>query len=109
MANGPQLYPRDEKSFLDVSKLPSHRRKIPSSKLKMIIKDAILRAGKKSSRAILEIPDGTSNDERLQTYILKGRKLFEYYRKYYGDPATSAYDCFGKHFSEIAKEQFRNQ
>ena len=30
-------------------------------------------------------------------------------RKYYGDPATSAYDAFGRHYSIVAKEQFRNQ
>ncbi len=109
MANGPQAYPRDEKSFLDVSKLPSHKNRISSTKLKAIIKEAILRAGKKSSRAILEIPEETPREERIKIYKLKGKKLFDYFRKYYGDPATSAYDCLGRHFSVIAKEQFRNQ
>lgn len=105
----PQAYPRDEKGLLEVSKLPPHTKKISRSQLKSIILDAILYAGKKSSRAILEIPEGTPAEERVKIYRKKGKDLFAYFRKYYGDPATSAYDCLGKHYSEIAKEQFRNQ
>ena len=29
--------------------------------------------------------------------------------EYAGDPAATAYDCIGKHYREIAAEQFRNQ
>jgi hypothetical protein len=105
----PQSYPRDEKGFLDVAKYPPHQKKIVKTALKVIIKEAIVWAGKKSSRAILEIPDETSADERVKVYRKKGKELFAYFRKYYGDPATSAYEAMGKHFSDVAKDQFRNQ
>lgn len=105
----PQSYPRDEKGFLDITKYPSHTYKIAPAELKKIIKEAIVWAGKKSSRAILEIPDDTSEEERIRIYRQKGKDLFSYFRKYYGDPATSAYDCMSKHFSDVAKDQFRNQ
>jgi hypothetical protein len=39
------------------------------------------------------VPDGLSDDEKSN----------------YGDPASTAYDCLGKHYREIAAEQFRNQ
>ena len=105
----PQLYPRNEKGLLDISKLPPHGSIISQKQLKSIIREAIVKAGKKSSRAILEIPDGTSESEKIKIYKQKGKGLFQYFRKYYGDPATTAYDCLGKHYTVIAKEQFRNQ
>lgn len=109
MAIVPQRYPRDEDGFVDVDRLPRHQRKIPASEMKQIICDAIRKAGKKSSRAILEIPDDTSDAERRTIYRRKGKQLFAYFRRYYGDPATSAYDCYGRHYAVVAKEQFRNQ
>lgn len=109
MAIVPQRYPRDEDGFLDDGCLPPHKHKISAEQLKGIIRQAIIKAGKKSSRAILEIPDDTSDDERAAIYQRKGRQLFEYFRRYYGDPATSAFDCYGRHYSVIAREQFRNQ
>lgn len=36
-------------------------------------------------------------------------RLFKYFVKYYGDPAATAYDCVGIHYSEVAQEQFRNR
>lgn len=105
----PQSYPRDNLGFLDVGRLPPHLHKIPLGELKDIIRDAIMKAGRKSSRAILEIPDHISNAERLDIYRAKGKRLFDYFRRYYGDPATSAYDCHGRHYSVVAREQFRNQ
>ena len=109
MAIVPQRYPRNDDGFLDVDQLPPHHHKIPFEQLKSIIREAIEKAGKKSSRAILDIPDETSEEDRLRIYREKGKALFSYFRRYYGDPATSAYDCHGRHFSVVAKEQFRNQ
>ena len=109
MATVPQRYPRNDDGFLDVHQLPPHHHKIPFEQLKSIIREAIEKAGKKSSRAILDIPDDTSEEDRHRIYQEKGKALFNYFRRYYGDPATSAYDCHGRHFSVIAKEQFRNQ
>ncbi len=109
MAIVPQRYPRDEGGFLDADCLPPHKTRISADQLKTIIRQAIVKAGKKSSRAILEIPDDTTDDERSAIHQAKGRQLFEYFRRYYGDPATSAFDCYGRHFSIVAREQFRNQ
>jgi S-methylmethionine-dependent homocysteine/selenocysteine methylase len=110
----PQNYPRLEgpgrqDGLLDDSQLPAHVHKIPYDELKEVIKDAIARAEQKSSRQILGILDSVTEEEKIKIYKEKGKKLFEYFRRYYGDPATTAFDCIGKHFSDIAKEQFRNQ
>ena len=110
-----QNYPRiqDETShftgFLDDSRLQPHIYEITGQELEKIIVSAINYAHRKSSRAILNIPDGTSKKIVGETYIKEGKRLFEYFKKYCGDPASTAYDCLGKHFSVIAKEQFRNR
>ena len=110
-----QNYPRiaDEKSkyygFLDEEKLADHGYKPTLEELKEIIQCGIVYANLKSSRAILNIPEEIA-DEDLQTlYKKEGKELFKYFVKYCGDPASTAYDCLGRHYSEIAKEQFRNR
>ena len=105
----PQDYPRTESGLLDDKKLAPHTRKIPFDELKAIIRDAIASAARKSRREILELPEGLSDDQRNTIYRKKGKELFAYFRRYYGDPAATAYDCLGKHYREIAMEQFRNQ
>ena len=102
----PQDYPRIESGLLDDKRLAPHTRKIPFDELKAIIRDAIASAARKSRREILELPGGLSNDERNQIYRKKGKELFAYFRRYYGDPAATAYDCLGKHYREIAMERF---
>jgi len=109
MAIVPQQYPRNDKGLLEIERLNPHTHRIPRTQLKQIIRQSIERAGKKSSRAILAIPDDMSENERNTIYRAKGKALFQYFRKYYGDPATSAFDCLGRHFAVVAKEQFRNQ
>ena len=109
----PQDYPRiansEHKDFglLDDSALQEHTNKIAIHKLKEIIKRAIKDANKKSSRAILEITTVDEN-ELEEIYKKKGWQLFEYFKKYCGDPASSAYACLNKHYKEVAAEQFRN-
>ena len=105
----PQDYPRTEEGLLDESRLAPHTRKIPFDELKAIIRDAIASAARKSRREILELPDGLSDEQKAALYRKKGKELFAYFRRYYGDPAATAYDCLGKHYREIALEQFRNQ
>src|SRR5215213_3151108 len=105
----PQDYPRIGEGFLDESRLVSHTRKIPFDELKGIIRDAIASAARKSRREILELPDGLSDEQKATVYCKKGKELFAYFRRYYGDPAATAYDCLGKHYRDIAMEQFRNQ
>jgi hypothetical protein len=76
--------------------------------LKGVIHDAIAGAARKSRREILDLPDGLADDDRKTLYRKKGRELFTYFRRYYGDPASTAYDRLGMHYRDIAMEQFRN-
>lgn len=105
----PQDYPRTTEGFLDETRLPPHEQKISFDELKTVIRDAIANAARKSRREILDLPDGLTDAEKSGIYQKKGRELFAYFRRYYGDPAATAYDCLGKHYREIAAEQFRNQ
>jgi hypothetical protein len=109
MASIPQSYPRTENGLLDITRLPQHTSKLAHDELTAVIRSAIERASQKSSRVILKIPDNATPEEHTQLYKKKGKELFKYFIRYYGDPATTAYDCYGRHYSLIAREQFRNQ
>ncbi len=108
-----QSYPRvsDGKydGFLDIDKLKKHRKKLPYDELKAIIRSAIELANRKSSRVILNVPEFATSDDKKDLYKKKGKELFKYFAQYYGDPANTAFDCLGRHYSDVAKEQFRNQ
>jgi hypothetical protein len=110
----PQKYPRiDEPNkfagFLDNSKLAPHKKVIPIDALEKIIERSVEYAHKKSSRAILEIPESATDEQVREVYLKAGRSLLAYFRKYCGDPASTAYECEGRHYSDIAKEQFHNR
>lgn len=110
-----QNYPRiqNEKDsfcgFLDDSKLQPHVYKMAEKELHDIIISAIIYANKKSSRAILHIPDKATEADVGKIYVKEGKELFKYFQKYCGDPASTAYSCYGKHYTIIAQEQFRNR
>ncbi|MEP7128390.1 MAG: hypothetical protein ABI729_05960 [Chitinophagales bacterium] len=113
--NSIQHYPRidDESdnfnSFLNENELNPHSYRINESKLKDIIRKAMEYANRKSSRAILNIPLKTKTEDIDRIYNKQGQELFKYFVKYCGDPASTAHDCFQKHFSIVASEQFRNR
>ncbi len=74
----PQDYPRipeGEKfaGYLDEKKIAPHRHKIPASELRRIITDAVKKANRKSSRAILQIPEGTSDAAMRTIYLREGK------------------------------------
>jgi len=109
-----QPYPRivehnKDAGKLDTNQLAGHTGKIPTADLKRIIKDAVEYANHKSSRAILDIPDSATDEEAKEIYLKEGRELFLYFKKYCGDPATTAYECKGRNFSQVAAEQFFNR
>jgi hypothetical protein len=89
--------------------LQPHSRQIPIEDLKALIRTAIETANKKSSREILSIPANATMDELDQIYERKGRELFKYFKKYVGDPASSAHQIYGKHYRVVGMEQFRNR
>lgn len=111
----PQSYPRiddDEHKyagFLDESELVPHHSRVDSDRLREIIEEAIVYASLKSSREILDISDELSEEEIEAIYLKEGGELFKYFVRYCGDPAATAYDCLGKHYSEVAREQFHNR
>jgi hypothetical protein len=110
-----QPYPRilDENSpfygCLDDSTLQPHSNQIPVEDLKALIRAAIETANKKSSREILSIPANATAEEIDQIYERQGRELFKYFKKYVGDPASTAYQIYGKNYRVVGVEQFRNR
>lgn len=111
----PQNYPRiqnpDDPYFgcLDDTQLVSHSYKIPVSSLKRLIASAISNANNKSSREILSIPEGADTELLSEIYKKEGKALFRYFKKYCGDPASTAHQVMGQHYKEVGKEQFRNR
>jgi hypothetical protein len=111
----PQNYPRiqDETSryvgCLDDEQLAQHADRIPLDHLKKLIRDAIINANQKSSRAILALEPETTPEEIARVYKNEGRKLFAYFRRYCGDPASTAHQLYGKSYRDVANEQFRNR
>jgi len=111
----PQNYPRIEDNnskfdgYIDDSKLKQHYITIPVEDLKLIIENSIINANRKSGRAILNIPFDTNEDLINEQYIKEGKELFKYFKKYCGDPASTANECSGRHFRQVAREQFRNR
>lgn len=110
----PQKYPRIDEpdkyaGYLDDKHLKQHVRQIPLSELRAIIKTAVEYANRKSSRAILEVPGGANDEELRKMFLKEGKSLFKYFLKYCGDPAATAYECLGRHYKEIAQEQFHNR
>lgn len=110
-----QEYPRisdpDSRFFgcLDDSRLVPHGRKIPEEVMRRLIQRAIVNANRKSSREILSVPAGASEEEVGRIYRREGRELFKYFKKYPGDPAASAHQIYGKNYRVVGVEQFRNR
>lgn len=110
-----QNYPRiqDENSpfygCLDDSKLKPHTRKISIKKLETLILLAIDNANTKSSREILSIPADASPEDVVNVLKREGKELFKYFKKYCGDPASTAHQINGKSYKEVGEELFRNR
>lgn len=108
-----QPYPRIEEGkfsgYLDETKLKPHTNSIEIETLKKIIDRAIHEANLKSSRKILDLPDDISTEDADKIYVKEGVNLFNYFLKYCGDPAATAFECLGQHYTKIAKEQFHNK
>lgn len=110
----PQDYPRikeltTEYGCLDISTLTPHKHEIDQERLKELIASAIIRANNKSSREILSIPPDASQEGLDQIYSREGTELFRYFKRYCGDPASTAHQIRGRHYREVGREQFRNR
>lgn len=112
MAVTPQDYPRindendKENGCLDTSQLVAHKRKIPADELKQAVLFAIENANLKSSRESISIPELATEEEILDIYDKVGKDLFRYFKRYCGDPASTAHQLKGKHYRDVAMEQF---
>lgn len=105
-----QQYPRLEQSdLLDDSKINPHIHKITSDELQRIILKSIEIANRKASREILNLPDHASDAEVQAIYAREGWELFRYFKKYCGDPASTAHQCLNRSCGDVAQEQFRNR
>lgn len=105
-----QSYPRiAESGLLDDNTLVPHKAKPSIDQIKDIIIKAIVVAERKSSRAILNLPEDALDEQIEKTYKKEGWELFRYFVKYCGDPASSAHQCIGMMCSDVAREQFRNR
>lgn len=110
----PQSYPRlpegDEfAGFLDDAALQDHVQRIPREQLEEMIAKAIAYANLKSSREMLDMPEGLASEMIEKFYVYEGRELFKYMVKYCGDPASTAYRCLNQTYATIAEEQFYNR
>lgn len=111
----PQDYPRIQDSknrfygHLDDSQLVAHRYKIPADDMKQMIVGAIHSANQKSSRDMMSISAEMTSEELQHSYEVAGKDLFTYFKKYVGDPASSAHQTYQKHYRVVAQEQFHNR
>ena len=102
-----QMYPRKSDNMFDEDSVKPHSHNLSSDELREIVEYAIHHANIKSSRVILDVSDDQSSDMIL---IKKaGVELFKYFKKYVSDPAATAHQCYGRHYADVAKEQFRNR
>lgn len=111
----PQPYPRiqDHKradfGCLDDSKITPHVIKIPVETARQLIRLAIIDANKKSSRLLLDIPLDASPEQAARVYAREGKKLLTYFKQYAVDPAATAYQVQGKHYTEVGRDLFHRR
>jgi hypothetical protein len=77
--------------------------------MKSLIAAAINNANRKSRREILSIPPDATAEEVDAIYKREGRELFRYFKKYCGDPASTAHQIYKKNYRNVGVEQFRNR
>jgi len=110
-----QGYPRIEDStsefhgYLDDAQLIPHSYKIPIEDIRQYIESAIKIANSKASRVILDIPEDASPEDTRRICVKQGKSLFDYFKKYCGDPASTAYDLLNRHYIPVCHEQFHNR
>lgn len=110
-----QPYPRIEDqssqyfNCLDDSSLVQHQTKISVEEAKVHIRTAIKDANAKSGRAILAIkPDDTSKQVAAK-YKKAGKDLLKYFARYSIDPAGTAHDVNGKHYTQVGEDLFQRR
>jgi len=109
--NYPRIYHSSHKKdgLLDIVKLVPHTRKLSREEMVKLVQRSIRRANQKSSREHFSLSPGASPEETVSIYQKAGKELFKYFKQYCGDPATTARQIFGRHYLEVAQEEFHNR
>jgi len=108
-----QSYPRitdkssKEEGFLDTSVLATHKEQVDKETLRALIINAIHDANKKSGRRMLNLPEDADSKALDAFYVKNAKALFDYFRKYGTDPASTALQLAGQHCLDVAAEQFK--
>ncbi|MET0621405.1 MAG: hypothetical protein ABW250_00345 [Pyrinomonadaceae bacterium] len=77
--------------------------------MKRLIADAIVYANRKSSREILSIPHDATEADVNKICDREGKELLRYFKRYCGDPASTAHQVFQKHYRDVGIELFHNK
>lgn len=94
---------------MDDRVLEPHSTIIEREKMVEIIKESIEYANRKSSRTIFNVPADADAMTQADAFRIGGVELFKYFHKYYGDPASTARECYQQSYEEIAMRQFFNR
>ena len=96
--------------LLDDTALHAHTQQMSLDTLKGLVRQAIVNANRKSSRAILNIPDGADQAMIEKIYRREGANLLKYFRKYCGDPAATAHQVLSliHIYSSLLASMIRN-
>ncbi len=111
LQNYPRISSEGDKyfGFLDERQLETHHTSLTKAQMIDIIGESIEYANHKSSRAFLDIPLDADHTTYSRIYREGGQELFRYFHKYYGDPASTARECFNQTYKVIASRQFFNR
>ncbi len=109
--NYPRIHDTGSQYFgcLDDSTLVQHERKLPAEQVKNFIRNAIIEANGKSSREILSIGPGETAQQAQKKFTSAGKKLLDYFRQYCIDPAATAHQTQGKHYTTVGQELFHRR
>lgn len=106
--DGIQNYPRTGQ-LLEIDALKLHGKTLTEDQLRQVVMQAMIEANRKSSRVILDMEDGITDEQMDRMFKKSGKELFAYFIKYCGDPASTAHQCHRRHYKTVAEEQFRNR
>lgn len=106
-----EKYPRIETGvnldLIDDAKLAQHASKVKPEDLQRLIVEAIRFANQKSSRTALNIADNATPSELDKKYKEAGEGLFEYFREFTSDPASTSLKFFNQNCREVAREHYQ--
>ena len=105
----PQQYPRDEKGFLDVSKLANHKKSLKNTDLVKIVEAAIKYADSKASEDVFRAGKEMPSSSKARAAGAPGAELLRHFQRYCIDPAQTALDTCGQHYATIAEDLAKNR